>query len=131
VTSANIQLKRATFYGKWLLLAFVLGLALASEIGPDARWLAFGGWAVLCGLAANQRHMLAWSALCLTPLAMLSLLWLGSIGSDDPFGIRWAIITFFTGGCLVTAVTGILSMLEAVPPLRRIALAVAPAATDS
>lgn len=109
--AVGIQLDRALAYGKILFLSFVATGILALGIGPQAGWLFFVVWAVLCGFAARWRHMLAWTVLCLSPLALFSLLWLADLDSEDPFGLRWVYIFCFAGASMVTAATGILALL--------------------
>lgn len=114
----GIQADRALAYGLILFMTLVAAFILAIAIGPQAGWLLFAVWTLLCAFAARQGHLLAWTVLCLTPLALICLLWLASLGGEDSFGLRWVYILNFTGASLVTAATGILTLLPRGTPSR-------------
>lgn len=83
--------------------------------------LLFVAWALCCVAAVLVRRHLLWAALCIGPLAILSIDWL-SRPADDPFGFHpWGAIGLFAGVSLVVAGTCVLSVVTALLDSRKIA----------
>lgn len=72
-----------------------------------AIWVVMVLWTVW-----NQRPV-SWAIICLAPLCAVSIGYYleASRGGDDPFGVRLLLPLLFLGMSLVTAVSGILSMV--------------------
>jgi len=113
MAEAKVQAERLFRYG----VIYILGtLALVTIVA--GRNLPSPGplglvpvWAILCGVAAYRRELVAWSILCLVPLLLISADWLALQGVEDPLNLRWWDIQLFTAASLVTAATGILMLV--------------------
>jgi len=73
----------------------------------------FALWAAIVLWTVWNHRMVSWAILCLGPLCVVSIsYYLDSSGEgDDPFGTRLLVPLLFLGMSLVTAISGILSMV--------------------
>jgi hypothetical protein len=98
----------------WIAVALIF---LPFFLPPDALPFGFNvffAWTALCVATVMAQRMALWAALCITPLAMLSVDWLRGFGlHQDEFGFfPWGNIALFCGVALVTMATGALSILR-------------------
>lgn len=98
----------------WIAVAFLfLPLVLPPYTLPFG-FNVFFAWTALCVAAVLGKRLARWAALCIVPLAMLSVDWLRGFGlHQDEFGFfPWGNIALFSGVAIVTMATGILSILR-------------------
>ena len=105
-------LQLAGYFVAYVLMTFLLAcLMLAANVTIPGLIGLLPALAVVCGVAAVRRNLVSWAVLCLAPLLLISLDWLGNLRGEDPFGMRWVDIQLFTGVALITAATAVLNLL--------------------
>lgn len=99
-----------------IVLMVSLSALPASFLLPDTDAPKFAlllCWTGLCIAAVLANRMVLWALLCLGPLALVSLAyWIDQRMVEDPFGQRLGLTEAFLIGSLVTAGTGIMSIVR-------------------
>jgi hypothetical protein len=77
--------------------------------------ICFLGWGLLCTIAVLRGRMMLWAAMCLTPLAAISLGWWWDQTRgqpiEDPLGLQGLNLLSFVAMSFITASTGMLSLV--------------------
>jgi hypothetical protein len=93
------------------MVLYPAGLISFRDLNPG--FFVFFAWTSICVAAVIRQRMLLWAALCAGPLIGLSFDWLKPMWLEDGFGFfPWGSIALFCGVALVTAATGVLSIVR-------------------
>lgn len=97
----------------WLALLFFLSPVLIPRGLLAPGFNVFLAWTALCVAAVCAGRHVIWAALCILPLAGVSVDWLQGPRQDEFGFYPWSEITLFVGIALVIAATGTLSIVRA------------------
>lgn len=93
------------------MLLYPAGLISFRDLNPG--FFVFFAWTSICVAAVIGQRMILWAGLCAVPLVGLSVDWLRPVLPQDGFGFfPWGSIALFCGVALVTAATGVLSIVR-------------------